>query len=403
MLQRLLAIGFIFVCTSFAWGILGGTILSRTDSSDSRLRGRVQSVWGVAQVQQAPAAEFAVAADHGKRSRIVTVVPESSDVAAELALEYRQKGLLWYSTYKVDFGGDYTFRNPDTAARAVQFTLRFPATQALYDGLQFLVDGRAVAPVIDAERAYVRVDLAPRQSARLHVAYRSQGIDTWRYSFGERVNPVRNFHLRMSTDFADIDFPDNTLAPTAKRRAGSGWQLDWDYQNLLSGYQIGMDLPAKLQPGPLASQISFFAPVSLFFFFFAIFLITATRNTELHPMNYFFLAAAFFAFHLLFAYMVDHVSLYVSFATASLVSIVLVVSYLRVVVGPRFAFREAALAQLVYLVLFSFAFFFQGFTGLTITIGSILTLFAAMQMTSRVRWAEKFRRPGVPPPLPAQS
>lgn len=82
-------------------------------------------------------------------------------------------------------------------------------------------------------------------------------------------------------------------------------------------------------------------------------------------MNYFFLAAA---------------------------SVLLVVSYLRLVVGTRFAVVEAGLAQLVYLVLFSYAFFFKGFTGLAVTIGSILTLFLVMQMTARIRWADNFAR-----------
>jgi hypothetical protein len=76
----------------------------------------------------------------------------------------------------------------------------------------------------------------------------------------------------------------------------------------------------------------------------------------------------------------------------SLVSIFLVVSYLRLVVGLRFAAMEAGLAQLIYLVLFSYAFFFKGFTGLAITIGSIVTLFVVMQVTGRIRWEEKFAK-----------
>jgi hypothetical protein len=42
------------------------------------------------------------------------------------------------------------------------------------------------------------------------------------------------------------------------------------------------------------------------------------------------------------------------------------------------------------LVLFSYAFFFKGYTGLAVTIGAIITLFVVMQMTGRIRWAEKF-------------
>lgn len=43
----------------------------------------------------------------------------------------------------------------------------------------------------------------------------------------------------------------------------------------------------------------------------------------------------------------------------------------------------------MFLVLFTYAFFFEGYTGLTITIGSILTLAAMMQFTGRVNWEEK--------------
>src|SRR5262249_30793863 len=154
--------------------------------------------------------------------------------------------------------------------------------------------------------------------------------------------------------------------------------------------QIGMVMPERLQPGPLAGQISFFAPVSLFFFFFLLFIITTLRNIELHPMNYFFLATAFFAFHLLLAYLVDHISIHLAFAICSFISVFLVISYLRLVVGLRFAALEAGGAQFIYLVLFSYAFFFKGFTGLAITTGSIVTLFVVMQMTGRIRWAEKF-------------
>jgi hypothetical protein len=77
---------------------------------------------------------------------------------------------------------------------------------------------------------------------------------------------------------------------------------------------------------------------------------------------------------------------------ASVTSILLVVSYLRVVAGSRFAFMQAGLAQLIFLVLFSYAFFFEGYTGLTVTAGAIVTLFVLMQLTARVDWAVLFAR-----------
>jgi hypothetical protein len=115
---------------------------------------------------------------------------------------------------------------------------------------------------------------------------------------------------------------------------------------------------------------------------------------SLHPVNYGFLSAAFFAFHLLLAYLVDHISIHQAFFVSSIVSVFLVVSYLRIVAGTRFAIARAGLAQFVFLVLFSYAFFFEGYTGLTVTIGAIVTLFVLMQATARVDWGRGVRRAG---------
>jgi hypothetical protein len=72
---------------------------------------------------------------------------------------------------------------------------------------------------------------------------------------------------------------------------------------------------------------------------------------------------------------------------ASLVSVTLVVTHLRLVVGLRFAALEAGTAQLIYLLLFSYAFFW--ITGLAIMI-AIITLFVLVQVTGRIRWSERF-------------
>ena len=74
-------------------------------------------------------------------------------------------------------------------------------------------------------------------------------------------------------------------------------------------------------------------------------------------------------------------------------SISLVITYLRLVVGIRFAAVEAGLAQFIYLVLFSYAFFFKGFSGLAVTIGSIITLFVVMQLTGTDSLVGEIRRP----------
>ena len=404
MLRQFLALAFIFVCTSIAWVILGATIFSRTYGSNEQLQGRVASTWGTAQQQSPPTATYTTIdvvnttmVEDGKvivRSKNehwqVPMPVEASRIRVNLHLTPRQKGLLWYSTYAVDFAGDYTFRNNTAQAQTVDFRLKFPAQKAIYDGLQMKVNQQTVALVTDDKGTVGQATVSAGQTAMLHVAYRSQGLDCWRYQLGDGIAQARDFMLTMQTNFRDIDFADDTLSPTSKELVPGGWQLTWQYSNLVSGFQIGMTMPQKLQPGPLAGEISYAAPVSLFFFFFLMFIITALRNIDLHPMNYFFLATAFFAFHLLLAYLVDHISIHAAMILASVVSVALVVSYLRLVVGLRFAALEAGTAQLIYLVLFSYAFFWKGFTGLAITVIAIITLFVVMQATGRIRWSERF-------------
>jgi inner membrane protein involved in colicin E2 resistance len=415
LFRQIAALAFIFICTTIAWMILGSTILSRTYSRDQELRGHVASTWGSAQEQCPPVATYnktelvpytsyekdgKTVVHQEKQEHDVALSLDATKVDVNLNLEHRQKGLLWYSTYQVGFTGDYKFRNDTEQAQTVTFYFRFPAQRALYDGLAMQVNGQQLPVVTDEKGASVQSTVAAKETSILHVGYNSQGLNSWRYKLADGIAQAHDFSLTMKTNFNNIDFADDTLSPTTKELTPQGWKLAWRYSNLVSGFQIGMTMPEKLQPGPLAGQISYFAPVSLFFFFFLMFMITTIRGIDLHPLNYFFLATAFFAFHLLLAYLVDHISIHAAMIISSLVSIMLVVTYLRLVVGLRFALMEPGIAQLIYLVLFSYAFFWKGFTGLAVTIISIVTLFVLMQATGRIRWSEKLGVARSSQPLP---
>src|SRR5438270_1693927 len=282
MVKRIAAITFIFLCTTLAWAILGTTIFQRTYDSGSSSDNRVESTWGAPQSQSPPAASFdeqvpkkETRTENGKaietitQETVTTQLPlDGSHINVDLNLEHRQKGLLWYSTYKVAFDGAYSFRNPSEKDQNVTFALDFPTAQAIYDDLVFTVNDLPVALSNAKNSARGTVRLNAGATAILKVAYKSQGLNDWRYSFGstdnrnedgqagaQNVAHVRDFSLKMTTNFKDIDFPDNTLSPSRKTETANGWELDWNYQNLVSGYQIAMTMPEKLQPGPLAGRI----------------------------------------------------------------------------------------------------------------------------------------------------
>jgi inner membrane protein CreD len=389
---RLIAIGFIFVCVTVAWFILGGSIVVRTADLESQLGPRVNELWGPPLMQTAPTAYLGMVDKTGKTPPPAVALMDSSDVKVDLHLDYRQKGLLWYSTYIVDFDGKYRFTNPSDQPMTTTVQYAFPAANTLYDNFKFDVNGLQVLPEGNLSETLTKViTLGPREQASVQVMYRSRGIDRWVYRFGPGITNVKNFNMVVNTDFRDYDFPQQSVSASERRTTNSGAQLVWKFDSTVAGFNIGVEMPKKTQPGPLASRMSFFAPVSLLFFFTVLVIIGAVRGQSLHPMHYFFLGAAFFSFHLLFAYLADQVAIELAFIIAAIVSLALVVSYVGRMANWRFALREVGIAQCLFLILFSYAFFYEGYTGLVITIGAIITLATLMQVTARVDWEQVFR------------
>lgn len=425
----LVAVALIYAVTSSSWLLLGAVTESRTREKDDSLRSEVGRLWGghhnhiaasltlpaeppptppgpAAQAgQEAPPAGGAAPLDPCRVQ--VTLEPSRTRASADLRLEHRRKGLLWYSTYTVLFDGSYRFENDGECAREGRLLVPFPASGVAYDEFQVQIDGKELPVQIErgsgggATAAAARVSIPPGARRSVRVRYLSRGMDLWRYSFGAQAARARDFELKVRTDFDKVDFPAGSLSPSSKQARGGGWELTWRFGNLLADAGIGVSLPLKINPGPLASEISKFAPVSLAFFFFLMLLLSVLKQVRLHPVHYAMLAAAFFSFHLLLVYSVDLLPLSAAFALASVVSVALVVSYLRLAVGPRFALLWAGGGQLLYLILFSLAFFFEGYTGITITTFSVLTLFVVMQLTGRIDWASRFGRAPLPPPLAA--
>ena len=422
---RLFAIAAVFAVTSIAWVILGGVMTSRSNAQTYDLRNKVSDLWGQRQSQRGPELSFewtptkevvrtetvkGATAPHTV-TEVVKLDPQKRDVSiaatridVDLHLDQRLKGLVWYSLYDVAFRGGWSYVHAEKEAGKLHVDFRFPDPQGMYDAFVFSVDGvpQDLRPKDGAVEVVVPV--APRQRVEIEVAYRSRGLDAWSYVPTTGVASLKDFRLAMTTDFADIDFPASTMSPSQRDRAGAGWKLLWRFEQVVTGHEIGMGMPTKVQPGQLAAALSFSAPISLGFFFILLMVLGRLRGLDLHPVNYVFLGAAFFSFHLLFAYSVDHLHLVPAFVLCSATSVGLVVSYLRLVVSPRFAFVEAASAQLVYLIGFSLAHFWEGFTGLAVTVLSIVTLFLLMQLTGRVRWGQagQVAQPGqVKPAEPA--
>jgi hypothetical protein len=141
MVKRIMAIIAIFACTSAAWMILGTSIFLRTDNADAVLGGRVASAWGNAEEQRPLTVSYqrqerhvAVTEENGRkiekqeiRDVATFVLIDGSQIHADFHIDYRKKGLLWFTAYRVDFSGAYQMHNPTRENRDFAITLPLPA------------------------------------------------------------------------------------------------------------------------------------------------------------------------------------------------------------------------------------------------------------------------------------
>lgn len=434
--KRLLAIGFIYACTFIAWMFLGWVNSNRTKDTETALTSAVHDLFGGTHVTHHPSAYFLERAEGGfkkvKRETITESYPtksiksslsrrgqseafatevveetyadyrkvffdmEKSTVIVTLSKDYRKKGVLWFPTYWCDVTADYVFANPLDEKATFYFVCPYDTENAIARDIMLVINGETIEDVrnlFDAKG--ISVTLAKGERAEVRLTYRSSGTKKWFYRFGtgneNRLALLKNFRLTLTTDFKNVDYDATAISPDTYKEKGEGKELVWALNNTLAKKDVGLIIPNRVNPGYIAAKATFFGGVPLLFYFFILILVMIREKVNIHPMNFFFLAAAFFSFHLILSYFSNHINIYLAFAIGAVVSMVLVSSYLKIFLPWKIAFIYSPIAQGIYLIAFSYTFFFKGVTGMIVTIVSVITLFILMQATGSTDWNEVFR------------
>ncbi|MCA9732024.1 inner membrane CreD family protein [candidate division KSB1 bacterium] len=406
--KKLIAIAIIYFFSFVAWMILGVSNVQRTETAFSSLREEVSNIYGDAVIINAPKcyAETEKANEEiidGKKT--IKQVRETeeidltkSNIQIDIRLDQRKKGNLWFPTFKAKFSGEYEFtlkKSPDNERKFyIYFTLN--SANSIYNNIELSINDEKINEIMPLVKKKA-IEVKPTQEGRfqLRVSYECTGMEKLMYYISPNENDIsqiNDFNLKIKTDFDDFDFARNMMSPIEKNKVDKGYELVWQFNNSITGKDIGIVIPNKLNPGEIVSRVTFFAPISLLFFLIVLFVLAIVFNANIHPMHYFFLAATFFSFHLMFSYFSDHLNIYATFVIASVVSLILTITYLRTFTVPVLAYFYAPLTQLIYLVIFSYSFFFKGMTGVIVTICSVITLFILMQITSKVDWEQVFSK-----------
>lgn len=425
---KVLSVVLILCTVSLAWFALSGLLTHRTGSLDRRFSAEMASLWGPKVLfQQAPfvaydslQAPLVTCDDHLTQE----TEPIASEISAVFSHDHRHKGLLWYSTFLVDFTGRYTVASD--GARPARFVFPLPLYVTSYDRLEVKLNGEPVEiEPGELKEGALEVPLPATGRQEVVVSCATRGQNAWLYapseqpkisggqSEGDRelgvfiasgpLRKLNDFKLTITTDFPEIDYPKGTASPSAPAQvAGGGMKAEWSYPSAVTNQPMGVVMPLRPNAGPITARMCLFAPISLLFFTVVLIALVILKRIPLHPMHLLFISAGFFSFHILMSYLVDLMRIHSAFWISAAVSVFLVVTYMRLVTGLKFAVVYIGAAQFIYLIGFAYAFFWVGMTGLTVTIAAVVTLFLLMQATGRVDWGGVFHQllPAGPPRHP---
>ncbi|MFA5480061.1 MAG: inner membrane CreD family protein [Candidatus Muiribacteriota bacterium] len=403
-LKNLISIIVIYAFCVIAWIVLGGVTFARTNESSFALKNSVINLYGDNLVINHPYLVYITQEiktsknrDGYTTSELINIenpiLPEKSNVLINITLDPRKKGVLWFPTFKAEYVASYEFNISGYKDKNIFLRSELSSTDSIYKNVEISINDNKLNDIrflVNKEKLEIEKS---NEKVTLKIGYNTTGLEKFNYNITPYHNDIAQidaFKLNINTDFHNIDFIDKTMSPTRKNSNHNGWELMWELDKSITGKDIGIIIPGKPNPGDIIPRAVFAAPFSLLFYFMIIIVISIITKEKIHPINYFFLGCAFFSFHLMYSYFSDHINIYFAFLISSIVSIFLVSSYLKLFASSKLAFIYSPVAQIIYLVVFSYSFFYKGFSGLIITIISVLSLFFIMQLTGKIDWHKIF-------------
>ncbi|HOX46754.1 MAG TPA: hypothetical protein PK668_24365 [Myxococcota bacterium] len=363
--------------------VLSAQITDRTSFADSELRQDVMDRWGAPIRQPAPSVRYV-----GSGAVFNTLQPlplAKQHVDVEASMNYRKRGLVYFSGFDFAFRGRYEVQNPEPrdVDLVFVFPIEAPRNQILLSDLQFLVDGKPTAADLAEQAALVWTGrVAPGQRLAFDIAFKGRGLDSFTYLLDPELR-VNDFRLALrASGGANYDYPAGVV-PAASTEVGEDQvALTWSYGSLESGVPVGLILPSEQAYDQLLSRMLTRSPVPFLLLFAGLVALGLSRGRAFKLWEAYLLAAGYGLFFVLLAYLAAFLSFYLAFALSLAAVSGLLFGYLRLLLGGRPALLGLALVA-AFLGVPSVAVVLDGYTGLIYTLEIAGLVAALMVFTAR--------------------
>jgi len=372
--------------------VISAQITDRTSFADSELKQDVMERWGAPITQPAPSVRFVPSG--AVFNTLTPMALAKQHVEVEAAMNYRKRGLIYFSGFDFGFAGRYEVQNDQD--RDIDLVFVFPVqadrNQILLSDLTFLVNGEPAPVDLTEGDALVWTGRAKKQERlSFDIRFRGRGLDAFTYlpDPALRVNDFR-LTFRVSGG-ANYDYQPGVVPATEVSPEGDAVGLTWRYGSLESGVPVGLILPSEQAFDQLIATMVIRAPAPFVLFFLGLVALGLWRRRSFKIWEAYLLAAGYALFYVVLAYFAAFVDFYSAYGLALLLVASLLTAYLAALHG-----RHGALAGLgltvSFLVVPSLAVVLQGYTGLIYTLEIASLLAGLMFFTTRPAFTQIIAR-----------
>jgi hypothetical protein len=367
-----------------ATAVIADQVEHREDFANSELSVAVESRWGAPVSQPAPSLRYVESGSIFTSLEVLSFEAQHMNVEAQM--NYRKRGLRYFSGFDFVFDGKYAAQNPE--AHDIDVAFVFPITvdksQVLLSELEFTVNGEPAA--LDLGDAGNRLMWTGRIQkggrAAFNIRYRARGLDSFIYRLDPSL-PARDVALKIAVTGGDnFDYPANVLSANSVTQTKDQLALDWRFASLQSGVALGVILPSQESYDSLIATMARRAWCP--FLVFAVLLCVLAIKHQ-RPLLFYeaYLVAALYGFVLvLLAYLAAFMNFYVAYVLSVTLLGAVFVGYGRALF-PHESPRLLAGLWFASAVVPTVAVIAQGYTGLIYTLEIFTALLGAMALSTR--------------------
>jgi hypothetical protein len=375
----------VFFPLLIGWMLLADRLGNRTDKAMYYQYQSVKKIWGGTLAQPMPSVRYKLFGSDV--STLSKGEIHASDISVILKVDYRKKGLVYYTGYHAEFVGKYTIQNPENENIYLSFIFPYPTQhgEGVLQNVQLLVNGKE--DIDDTEYppnlALWTGLLGPSKTLKIDVLYDGRGLDLFEYGF-EPSKQINNFTMKVDVQGAkNLDYAESSMPPTEPlQETPQGKILVWKLDKALTQLNIGVVLPDKLNVEEQLFVMTYRAPVFFLMFLISLGAILRFAGERLNFIQIAVTSIAYFLFYPLFAYLLISLGLVLAFII-SFVSIgLLILNYIRLLHGIKIALAVLS-AYIFYLGITSLAALLPTYTGLILIIEGVILMGIVMQVLSQ--------------------